>query len=109
MEDGPGGFTLFFGVWLHAEMCIRDRVTGYGTTESTGILEFKVALWELSEDKATTSYVAGTTVYFPTGGECSTPRGRYWRSSSYISAWASRSCTETGRSSSCASCSCRCV
>ena len=48
------------------------QVTGYGTTESTGILEFKVALWELSEDKATTSYVAGTTVYFPTGGECST-------------------------------------
>ena len=46
------------------------QVTGYGTTESTGILEFKVALWELSEDKATTSYVAGTTVYFPTGGEC---------------------------------------
>ena len=48
------------------------QVTGYATTESTGILEFKVALWELSEDKATTSYVAGTTVYFPTGGECST-------------------------------------
>ncbi len=48
------------------------QVTGYGTTESTGILEFKVALWELSEDKATTSYLAGTTVYFPTGGECST-------------------------------------
>ena len=48
------------------------QVTGYGTTESTGILEFKVALWELSEDKTTTSYVAGTTVYFPTGGECST-------------------------------------
>lgn len=45
------------------------QVTGYATTESTGILEFKVALWELSEDKATTSYVAGTTVYFPTGGE----------------------------------------
>ena len=38
------------------------QVTGYATTESTGILE----------DMATTPYVAGTTVYFPTGGECST-------------------------------------
>ena len=31
-----------------------------------------MALWELSEDKATTSYVAGTMAHFPTGGECST-------------------------------------
>lgn len=48
------------------------QVTAYATTESTGILEFKVALWELSDDKASTSYVSGTTVYFPTGGDCST-------------------------------------
>lgn len=48
------------------------QITAYGTTESTGILEFKVALWELSDDKATTSYVPNTTVYFPTGGDCST-------------------------------------
>ena len=45
------------------------QVTGYGTTESTGILEFKVALWELSEDKATLSPAAGqaAAVYLAAG------------------------------------------
>lgn len=47
-------------------------VTAYATTESTGLLEFKVALWQLSEDRTTTSYVPGTTVYFTTGGDCYT-------------------------------------
>lgn len=48
------------------------QVTAYATTESTGLLEFKVALWELAEDRTTTSYVPGTTVYFTTGGDCYT-------------------------------------
>lgn len=47
-------------------------MTAYATTESTGILEFKGALWELSDDQTKTSYVPGSTVYFATGGDCST-------------------------------------
>ena len=31
-----------------------------------------MALWQLSEDRTTTSYVTGTTVYFTTGGDCYT-------------------------------------
>ena len=47
-------------------------LTAYATTESATILEFKAALWELSDDQTKTSYLQGSTVYFPTGGECST-------------------------------------
>lgn len=47
-------------------------LTAYATTESATILEFKAALWELSDDQTQTSYVQGSTVYFPTGGDCST-------------------------------------
>lgn len=47
-------------------------VTGYATTDSATINEFKAAIWELSDDRTQTSYVQGTTVYFATGGECST-------------------------------------
>lgn len=49
-------------------------VTGYATTESTNenYQTFKVAVWELSEDKATTSYVIGSTVYYTTDGTCYT-------------------------------------
>lgn len=47
-------------------------VTAYATTDSATINEFKAAIWELSEDRTQTSYVQGTTVYFATGGECST-------------------------------------
>lgn len=47
-------------------------LTAFATTESTGLLEFKVALWELSDDQTTASYVQGTTVYFKTGGSCYT-------------------------------------
>ena len=43
-------------------------ITGYATTESTTLKEFKVALWELSEDQTKTSYVIGSTVYYPTDG-----------------------------------------
>lgn len=43
-------------------------ITGYGSTESTTLKEFKVALWELSEDQTKTSYVTGSTVYYPTDG-----------------------------------------
>ncbi|MFR3226229.1 MAG: hypothetical protein DBX91_13270 [Subdoligranulum variabile] len=45
-------------------------VTGYATTESTNenYQTFKVALWELSEDQTKTSYVIGSTVYYPTDG-----------------------------------------
>ena len=47
-------------------------VTGYATTESTNenFQTFKVALWELSDDKTTTSYVIGSTVYYTTDGSC---------------------------------------
>lgn len=47
-------------------------VTGYATTESTNenFQTFKVALWELSEDKTTTGYVIGSTVYYTTDGSC---------------------------------------
>ena len=47
-------------------------ITSYAATESTGLLEYKAALWELSEDKTTTSYVPDSTVYFTTGGDCYT-------------------------------------
>ena len=49
-------------------------VTGYATTESTNenYQTFKVAVWELSEDKTTTSYVIGSTVYYTTDGSCYT-------------------------------------
>ena len=47
-------------------------LTAYATTESATILEFKAALWELSDDQTKTSYVPGSTVYFATGGDCST-------------------------------------
>ena len=47
-------------------------LTAYATTESATILEFKAALWELSDDQTKTSYLQGSTVYFPPGGECST-------------------------------------
>ena len=47
-------------------------LTAYATTESATILELKAALWELSDDQTKTSYLQGSTVYFPTGGECST-------------------------------------
>lgn len=47
-------------------------VTAYATTDSATINEFKAAIWELSDDRTQTSYVQGTTVYFATGGDCST-------------------------------------
>ena len=47
-------------------------VTGYATTESTNenYQTFKVALWELSDDKSMTSYVQGSTTYYTTDGTC---------------------------------------
>lgn len=49
-------------------------VTGYATTESTNenYQVFKVAVWQLSDDQATTSYVMGSTVYYTTDGTCYT-------------------------------------
>ena len=49
-------------------------VTGYATTESTSenYQTFKVAVWQLSDDQATTSYVQGSTVYYTTDGTCYT-------------------------------------
>ena len=49
-------------------------VTGYASTESTNenYQTFKVAVWELSEDKTQTSYVIGSTVYYTTDGSCYT-------------------------------------
>lgn len=69
------------------------QVTAYATTDSTSLLEFKVAIWQLSEDRATTSYVPGTTVYYTTGGDCYTytitglTPGKYYKANiSYDSA-----------------------
>lgn len=47
-------------------------ITGYATTESTNenFQTFKIALWELSDDKTSTSYVIGSTVYYTTDGTC---------------------------------------
>lgn len=47
-------------------------ITAYATTASPGLLEFKTAIWELSDDQTTTTYLPGTTVYYTTGGECYT-------------------------------------
>lgn len=49
-------------------------VTGYATTESTNenYQTFKVAVWQLSDDKSMTSYVQGSTVYYTTDGTCYT-------------------------------------
>lgn len=47
-------------------------ITSYATTESTGLLEYKCALWELADDQTSTSYVVGSTVYYTTGGDCYT-------------------------------------
>ncbi|MGN0984433.1 MAG: hypothetical protein ACI4OI_06290 [Gemmiger sp.] len=47
-------------------------LTAYATTDSTKLLEFKTAVWELGDDMTTTSFVQGTTVYYPTGGDCYT-------------------------------------
>lgn len=47
-------------------------VTGYATTESTNenYQTFKVAVWQLSDDKSMTSYVQGSTTYYTTDGTC---------------------------------------
>ena len=47
-------------------------ITGYATTESTNenFQTFKIALWELSDDRTSTSYVIGSTVYYTTDGTC---------------------------------------
>ena len=47
-------------------------ITGYATTESTNenFQTFKIALWELSDDRTSTSYVIGSTVYYTTDGPC---------------------------------------
>lgn len=47
-------------------------VTGYATTESTNenYQVFKVAVWQLSDDKTMTSYVQGSTIYYTTDGTC---------------------------------------
>lgn len=46
-------------------------LTAYATTESTGLLEFKAGLWELTGDNRA-QYVNGCTLYFTTGGDCYT-------------------------------------
>lgn len=49
-------------------------ITAYGETESPKetYQKYKVALWELSDDETTTSYVPESTVYVKTGGDCYT-------------------------------------
>lgn len=50
----------------------RVTITAYATTDSTKYLEFKTALWELSDDQSSTSYVQGSTVYYDIDGSCYT-------------------------------------
>lgn len=52
-------------------------LTAYATSDApagvaTSITKFKLALWELSDDQSTTTYVQGTTVYFDFDGTCQT-------------------------------------
>lgn len=47
-------------------------ITSYATTESTGLLEYKAALWELDSDQNSTRYLLDSTVYYTTGGACYT-------------------------------------
>lgn len=46
-------------------------ITGYATTESPGLKEYKAGLWELTND-GMAQYVNGCTLYFTTGGDCYT-------------------------------------
>lgn len=50
------------------------QITAYATADGTSrtYTHFKTAVWELSEDRSTTSYLSGTTVYFPLGESCGT-------------------------------------
>ncbi|UYJ34359.1 MAG: hypothetical protein OGM67_12380 [Oscillospiraceae bacterium] len=45
-------------------------VTGYATTEASSekYMYFKIAFWELSDDKTSTSYVQGSTIYYCADG-----------------------------------------
>ena len=54
-------------------------ITGYATTESTNenFQTFKIALWELSDDKTSTSYVMGSTVYYQYNVSGLTPGRQY--------------------------------
>lgn len=47
-------------------------ITAYATTDSTSLLEFKSALWELSDDNTTATYVQNSTVYYTADGSCYT-------------------------------------
>ena len=48
-------------------------VTGYATTEASSerYMYFKIAFWELSDDKTMTSYVPGSTIYYYADGSAS--------------------------------------
>lgn len=75
--DGGTLYTSFNGIANRSTpyfVAAGDTVTitAYATTGSTGLLEFKTALWELSDDQTTTTYLPGTTVYYATGGDCYT-------------------------------------
>ena len=43
--------------------------TSYASTESTSWTEYKAALWKLSDDDATTTYVDKSTIYFTTSAD----------------------------------------
>ena len=49
------------------------NVTAYATTEASSdkYMYFKIAFWELSDDKTKTSYVPGSTIYFYADGSAS--------------------------------------
>ena len=55
---------------------IQNRSTDYFVAGSDSLSTnenfqtFKIALWELSDDKTSTSYVIGSTVYYTTDGTC---------------------------------------
>lgn len=49
-------------------------VTSYATTEATreNYMYYKVAVWELADDRSTVSYIPDSTVYFRADGDCRT-------------------------------------
>ena len=68
--DGDTLYVAFNGIQNRSSDSLS--ITGYATTESTNenFQTFKIALWELSDDKTSTSYVIGSTVYYTTDGTC---------------------------------------
>ena len=55
---------------LRQETSDEDEVHDLTYATNENFQTFKIALWELSDDKTSTSYVIGSTVYYTTDGTC---------------------------------------